>query len=354
MKGLCKLMVLSICVLAASVGLARGQEKAEEEKVLNVYAWSEYLPQDSIDAFEEEYGIEIVYSTYDSNEDMYAKLKLLDGKGYDLVIPSTYFIDQMQKEGMLAKIDKTKLSNFKDIKKNLLGQDFDPNNDYSIPYLWGSAGILVNKKHIDPATVTSWADLARPEYKGRILMPDDMRDALGIGLLSLGYSSNSVNEAEIKAAYEWLLALKPNVRVFSSNNSTQPMAVEETYIGAIWNGEAYLAWEENDNLEFIYPKEGGIVWVDSFVIPVGAEHPDNAHKFIDFMLNAENGALAVEEFRYSTASEAAQAVLPQELQESHVISPTAEDLKGSEITLNVGEATKIYEKYWEMFRTGTK
>lgn len=349
MKGLLKSIVLSLCVFGASVGLAR----AEEEKVLNVYAWSEYLPQESINAFEEEYGIKIVYSTYDSNEDMYAKLKLLDGKGYDLVIPSTYFIDQMQKEGMLAKIDKSKLSHYKEMKKNLLGLDFDPDNDYSIPYLWGSAGILVNKKHIDPATVTSWADLARPEYAGRILMPDDMRDALGIGLLSLGHSSNSVKEDEIKASYEWLVALKPNVRVFSSNNSTQPMAVGETYIGAIWNGEAYLAWEENEDLEFIYPKEGGIVWIDSFVIPVGAEHPENAHKFIDFMLSAENGVLAVEEFKYSTASEAAQAALPQELKENHMISPTAEDLKGSEITLNVGEATKIYEKYWEMFRTGT-
>ena len=350
MKGLFKFMVLSFCMLAVSAGMAR----AEEEKVLNVYAWSEYIPQESINAFEQKYGIKIVYSTYDSNEDMYAKLKLLDGKGYDLIIPSTYFIDQMQQEGMLAKIDKSKLPNYKHIKKNLLGLEFDPNNDYSIPYLWGSSGILVNKKYIDPATVTSWADLARPEFKGRVLMPDDMRDSLGIALLALGYSSNSVKEDEIKAAYEWLVALKPNVRVFSSNNATQPMAVEETYIGSIWNGEAYLAWEENDNLEFIYPKEGGIVWVDSFVIPVGAEHPENAHKFIDFMLNAENGVLAVEEFKYSTASEAAQAELPEELKKSHVISPTEEDLKGSEITMNLGEATKIHEKYWEMFRTGTK
>lgn len=345
-------LVFSILCSGAQ-GLLANQAQAEEEKILNVYAWSEYLPQESLEAFEDKYGIKVVYSTYDSNEAMYAKLKLLDGKGYDLVIPSTYFIAQMRDEGMLAEIDKTKLSNFNQIKKHLIGLEFDPDNEYSIPYLWGSSGIQVNKKYIDPAGITSWADLARPEFAGRILMPDDMRDALGIALLALGYSSNTTNETEIKAAYEWLTALKPNVRVFSSNNSTQPMAVEETWIGAIWNGEAYLAWEENDNLEFIYPKEGGIVWIDSFVIPAGAEHPENAHLFIDFMLNAENGALAVDEFRYSTASEAAQAVLPQEIRDSHIISPTSEDLKGSEITLNVGEANAIYEKYWEMFRTGT-
>ena len=351
MKKLFMALAFSLCLFGIS-GAAQAAGP-EEEKVLNVYAWSEYLPQESLNAFEEKYGIKVVYSTYDSNEAMYAKLKLLGGKGYDLVIPSTYFIGQMREEGMLAKIDKSKLENFKYVKKNLLGLEFDPGNDYSVPYLWGSAGIQVNKKHIDPASITSWNDLTRPEFAGRILMPDDMRDALGIGLLALGYSSNSTNEAEIKAAYEWLTALKPNVRVFSSNNSTQPMAVEETWIGAIWNGEAYLAWEENDNLEFIYPKEGGIVWIDSFVIPAGAEHPNNAHLFINFMLNAENGVLAVEEFRYSTVTEAAQAELPDEIKESHVISPTAEDLKGAEITLNVGEATAIYEKYWELFRTGT-
>ena len=327
---------------------------AAEEKTLNIYAWSEYLPQASLDTFTEQTGIKVVYSTYDSNEAMYAKLKLLGGKGYDLVIPSTYFIDQMQKEGMLAKIDKNKISNFKDIKANLINLSFDPKNDYSIPYMWGSAGILVNKKYIDPATVTSWADLARPEYKDRLLMPDDMRDGLGIGLLALGKSHNSKNEAEIKVAYEWLLKLKPSVRVFTSNTGIQPMASEETYIGAIWNGEAYLAMEENNNLEFIYPKEGGILWIDSFVIPAKAEHPENAHKFIDFMLNPENGVLAVEEFKYSTVSQATQAALPKELQASHVISPAPEDLKNSSVSENLGEANAIYEKYWEMFRTSSQ
>ncbi|MBQ4132913.1 MAG: spermidine/putrescine ABC transporter substrate-binding protein [Desulfovibrionaceae bacterium] len=352
MKKLLLLLVFSI-LFSGAQGLMAGSALAEEEKVLNVYAWSEYLPQESIETFEEKYGIKVVYSTYDSNEAMFAKLKLLDGKGYDLVIPSTYFITQMKNEGVLSKIDKSKLSNFGQLKKNLIGLDFDPENEYSIPYLWGSSGIQVNKNHIDPAGITSWADLARPEFAGRVLMPDDMRDAMGIALMALGYSSNSVKEEEIKAAYEWLSELKPNVRVFSSNNAIQPMAVEETWIGAIWNGEAYLAWEENDSLEFIYPKEGGVVWIDSFVIPSGAEHPENAHLFIDFMINGENGALAVDEFRYSTASEDAQALLPKELQNSNVISPTAEDLKGSEITVNIGNATAIYEKYWELFRTGT-
>ena len=327
---------------------------AEEEKVLNLYAWSEYMPQESLDAFTEETGIKVVYSTYDSNEAMYAKLKLLDGKGYDLVIPSTYFIDQMRSEGMLSKIDKNKITNFNDIKPNLVNLPFDPNNEYSIPYMWGSAGILVNKKYIDPATVTSWADLARPEYKGRLLMPDDMRDGIGIGLMALGKSHNSKNEQEIKAAYEWLLKLKPSVRVFTSNSGIQPMASEETYIGAIWNGEAYLAMEENENLEFIYPKEGGILWIDSFVIPANAEHPENAHKFIDFMLRAENGVLAVDEFKYSTVSQSAQKALPKELQESHVISPSPEDLKNSVVSENLGEANTLYEKYWEMFRTSSK
>ncbi len=284
---------------------------AAEEKLLNVYAWSEYLPQESLDKFEEETGIKVVYSTYDSNEAMYAKLKLLKGKGYDLVIPSTYFIDQMRSEGMLGKIDKNKIPNFKNLKSNLLKLPFDSDNEYSIPYLWGSSGLLVNKKYIDPASVTSWNDLLRPEYKGRVLMPDDMRDSFGIALMALGKSSNSRNEDEIKAAYDFLNKLKPSVRVFSSNSSLQPMASEETYIGAIWNGEAYLAMEENPDLVFIYPKEGGILWIDSFVIPAAASHPDNAHEFINFMLRPENAVLAVDEFKYSTANAEGQKKIVQ-------------------------------------------
>ena len=350
-KNILKAVLLFVFALIATEA---PQALAAEEKVLNIYAWSDYLSQESLDKFTEETGIKIVYTTYDSNEAMYAKLKLLKGEGYDLVIPSTYFIDQMRNEKMLTKIDKSKLPNFKNLKPELLKQSFDPANDYSVPYLWGSAGLIVNKKFIDPASVTSWSDLWRPEYKDRVLMPDDVRDAFGIALLSLGKSSNSRDEAEIKAAYELLNKLRPSVRVFSSNSGTQPMASEETYIGAIWNGEAYLAMEENEDLEFIYPKEGGIIWIDSFVIPAAAKHPNNAHKFIDFMLRPENGVLAVEEFKYSTANTQAQKMLPKELQESHVISPTAEELKGSETSLSVGDAAAIYEKYWEMFRTGSK
>ena len=336
--------LLALFVLAAPA-------RAEEEKVLNIYNWSEYIPQEVLDKFTEETGIKIVYSTYESNEAMYAKLKLLKGEGYDLVVPSTYFISQLKNDKLLRPIDKSKISNFSLLMPRLVNQDFDPNNEYSIPYMWGSTGIIFNRKYVDPALVKGWNDLLRPEFKGHLLISDDLRDGLGLALKACGYSMNSKNEAELQKAYEFLLKLKPSVRVFDITSTKQNFINEEVYVGSIWNGDAYLAREENPNLEFVYPKEGAMIWIDSFAIPVKAEHPENAQMFINFMLRPENSAAVVKEFRYSPVEEAALKLLPEDMQKSRIIAPTEEDLKNSEVTMELGNALQMYEKLWEKFKT---
>ena len=331
---------------------AAAKDAASEEKVLNIFCWSEYLPQEALDKFTEETGIKVVYSTYESNEAMYAKLKLLGGKGYDIVVPSTYFIEQMRHDGLLQPLDKTRLTNLAKLDPTLLNQEYDPDNAYSIPYMWGATGLMVNKKFADPATVASWSDLMRPEFKGRVILSDDVRDVVGFALKRDGHSMNSRNEAEIKKAFDFLNELKPAVRVFDVTAAKQAFISEEVVIGIIWNGDAYIAIEENPDLAFVYPREGAVLWIDSFAIPKGAEHKDNAHKFIDFMLRPENAALVVEEFKYSTPNLEVRPYLPKELQESRLIFPTAEDLKNSEVTMGVGEAKAVYERLWESLKAG--
>ncbi len=339
-----KFMLCLALVLCANVSFA-----AES---INVYNWSEYIPQAVLDKFTEETGIKVIYTTYESNEAMYAKLKLLNGKGYDVVVPSTYFVALMQQNGLLATINKAKLPNMKYLDAFVLNQNFDPKNDYSIPYMWGVQGFMVNKKAVDPATITSWNDLMRDEFKGKLLLSDDLRDTFGAALKATGSSVNSTNESEIKAAFDWLVKLKPSVRIFDVTAAKQALISEEVMAGMIWNGDAYIAKGENPNLEFIYPKDGAPLWVDSFVIPAGAENKDGAHIFINYMLRPDIAALCVEEFNYSTPNKGVKPLLAKKFSKSNLIFPTAKDLTNSEFTQGIGDTQKTYEKYWEDLKIG--
>src|SRR5690606_35766211 len=232
---------------------------------------------------------QVEYATYESNEAMYAKVKLLDGKGYDLVVPSTFYVEKMHKEGLLQPIDKSQLSNIDNLDPALMNKDYDPGNRYSVPYLWGSTAIAVNGDDLDASQVSRWEDLWRPEYQGKLMLMDDLRDVFHAALRVKGYSNNTTDENEIREAYELLRELMPSVKTFNSDSPKTPLIQGNVSIGVIWNGEAYMAQQEMPNLAYIYPEEGAVLWVDSFVIPKNAANVDNAHKFIDFMLRAESG-----------------------------------------------------------------
>ncbi len=256
-----KWMILLVwAVLLFSVSVYAGKEK------LYVYNWTEYLPQKIIQQFEKQTGIKVVYSTYESNEAMYAKVKLMRGRGYDLIFPSTYFVHKMHKQGLLAKIDHSLLPNFKHLDARLLDKPYDPGNIYSIPYIWGSTGLIFNKDQVKPSHMTSWKDLWRPELRNRLVMNNDLREVLGVGLMVNGYSINDTEPSHIEQAYESIRKLLPNVLVFSGDSPKQPMLNLETWAGMSWNGEAYMANQENSAICYAYPKEGAIFWMDSMAI----------------------------------------------------------------------------------------
>lgn len=320
------------------------------EKVLYVYNWSEYMPESVLEDFTKQTGIKVKYSTYDSNEAMYAKVKTAGTSSYDIIVPSTYFVNKMSREGLLAKIDKTKLSNYQNLDKKLLSKPFDPNNDYSIPYLWGSTGISYNASLVKE-NIDSWKNLWNSEYKNSVLLNDDMREVFGLALKVLGYSANSTNPKEIEQAYGKLKELLPNVKMFYSESQKQVYLNEEVKLGMNFNGEGFMANEENSDIKYIYPKEGALVWIDSLVIPKGAKNIDNAHAFINYLLKPEVSKVISEEIGYASPNAKTIELLDDETKNNRIIYPTEEDLTNSEFQTDVGEVLPVYEKYWEMLKT---
>ena len=335
-----------------AICLLSGNAFTAEEKLLYLYNWSEYMPETVLEQFHKETGIKVVYSTYDSNEAMYAKLRLLDSNNsYDLAVPSTYYVSKMRREGLLAKIDKSRLKNFGNLDEKLINQPFDPDNSYSVPYLWGSTGIAVNTDKVKPGTISKWRDLWKPEFKDRLLLTNDTREVFHMALRVLGYSGNDTDPVHIEAAYHELKKLVPNVRAYNSEAPRMPYLEGETDAGMIWNGEAYMARQENPAIEYIYPDEGVILWLDSLVIPGNARHVENAHKFIDFILRPEVAASISEEIGYASPNLAAVATLDEDVRNNRSVYPTAADLKNSEFQTDVGESITVYQKFWERLKT---
>ncbi|MGE4551502.1 MAG: PotD/PotF family extracellular solute-binding protein [Desulfovibrionaceae bacterium] len=318
---------------------------------VSVYNWTEYMPEEVLKDFEAETGIKVVYSTFESNEAMYAKVKLQGGAGYDIVVPSTYFVHRMREEGLLAELDKAKLPNMANLDPTILDKPYDPKNLYSVPYLWGGTGIMYDSAKI-AGPVTSWADLWKPECAGKLLMQDDLREVFGIGLLLDGRSINDPDPEHVKAAYERLKTLMPAVRVFNSDNPKMPFLNDEVAIGMIWNGEAVAAMEERDTFRFVWPKEGGIFWMDNLVILKGAQNKDNALTFINYLLRPDVAEKICLEYGYATPNKAALALLPPEIKDNPAIYPPAEVMAHSEFQSYLGPALSAWEEYWTKLKGG--
>ncbi|MDD1791586.1 extracellular solute-binding protein [Enterovibrio makurazakiensis] len=321
------------------------------ENELYFYNWSEYIPTEVLEEFTEETGIKVIYSTYESNESMYAKLKT-HPEGYDLVVPSTYYVKKMRDEGMLQPIDKSKLSHFAGLDPNNLNKPFDPNNDYSIPYIWGATGIGVNTDVLEKDSVSSWADLWSPDYEGQLLMMDDAREFFHIALTKLGYSANTTNPEEIKQAYEELKKIMPNVLVFNSDFPANPYMAGEVALGMLWNGSAYIARSEGAPVDIVWPEEGAIFWMDNLAIPATAKNADSAHQMINFLLRPEIAARLAIEIGYPTPVKAAYPLLPKAFKDDPSVYPPQEVMEKGEWQSSVGEANVLYEEYFQKLKAG--
>ncbi|MBK4765199.1 MAG: extracellular solute-binding protein [Pantoea sp. Brub] len=319
--------------------------------VVYFYNWTEYVPPGLLEQFTQETGIKVIYSTYESNESMYTKLKTWTHAPYDLVVPSSYFVAKMRKEHMLQQIDKNILTNFKYLDPNLLNKPFDPNNNYSIPYMWGVTAIGVNSDYINPKSINSWADFWKSKYKKSLLLIDDAREIFQIALLKMGKSGNTQNLKQIDDAYKELKNLMPNVLAFNSDNPGTPYIEGEVKIGMIWNGSAYIARKSGIPLHIIWPKEGSILWMDNLAIPSTSKNKIGALKLINFLLRPEISAKIAETTGYPTANLEAKKFLKKEIVNDPFLYPPIDVIKKGEWQNDVGKISMKYETLFQKLKT---
>jgi len=322
------------------------------DDIVNVYSWANYISSDLLDQFTRETGIHVNYSTFDGNDTLYAKLKANPNIGYDVIVPSSYFVDRMRREHMLRKIDKSQLPNIVHLNKDLLNKPFDPKNDYSLPYFWGTTGIVVNKKYFNPADVQSWSDLWKPEFKNQIMMLDDTHDVFSMGLMVLGYPASDANPQHIYQAYLKLKTLMPNVKLFNVQAVKVNYIDEDATIGMAYSGDAYSASLENPDLVYIFPKDGFVEWIDCMAIPKYAPHVANAYKFMNFIMRPDIAAKLSEEMGYSSPNVDATKLLPKKLRSNYIVYPSEETLKRAQFEEDPKGANKLYEKYMEYLKIG--
>lgn len=349
-----RVVPVTICI----VFIGGGFYYAKENDVMNgeklvVYNWGEYIDPEVLTMFEEETGIDIVYEEFETNEILYPKISS-GAIAYDVICPSDYMIQRMIENDLLSEINFDNIPNLKNIGKQYLEQSrqFDPENKYSVPYCWGTVGILYNKMMVDEP-VDSWSILWDPKYKDNILMQDSVRDAFGVTLKYLGYSLNSIDLDELTEAKNLLIEQKPLVQAYVIDQVRDKMIGNEAALGVIYSGEAIYTQKENPNLEYVIPKEGSNIWIDSWVIPKNAEHKENAEKFINFLCRPDIALKNFEYITYSTPNEAARELIEDEsIRNSEIAFPDLSRYDNLETFQYLGtEADQVYGDLWNKVKS---
>lgn len=319
-------------------------------KVLNIYTWGNGIPRTVIRDFENKTGIKVNLSNYDSNETMFAKLKASSTPVYDVISPSSYYVERMQRLNMLTRLDKTRLPFRENIAPAFKNNSYDPHNTYSIPLIWGLTGIFYNQARVKNPP-HSWKEFWQPQWRNQLMLIDDPREVFSIALLSLGFSPNDTNPQHIRMAYEKLLQLIPNIRLFAGDGMKTLMIDEDAVLGSAWNGDVFKASLENPDVRFIYPKDGFVIWVDTLAIPVNAPHLEEAYTFINYMLQAEPASQIALKEGHALTNSAAIQLLPPSTQKNLTIYPDKEILSHGIFQSDVGETTlSLYNDYWQRFK----
>ena len=249
----------------------------KEQQIVNVLNWSAYIPDEVIRDFENEYGIRVNYGTYSSNEELLAKITNSKKGTYDVIFPSDYMIELMIERKLIQRMDKNKITNYNNIDPVFLNQNYDLYNDYSLPFLSTIVVLAVNRDKIKD-NIRGYNDLLNSNYKNDIVLLDDQRIIIGMALLANGYDMNTTNKDELNRAKEWLLGLKNNVKAYDSDSPKSFFITDEVDIGVLWNAEAEIAKEENNNIEIIYPEDGHAISTDNYAIVSGAKNIENVYR----------------------------------------------------------------------------
>lgn len=337
-----KLVSLLICIIFV-VSFFSG---CESKTTIYVYNVGDYIDEEVIKLFEKEYPeIKVNYETYYTNEEMHAKVKT-GRTNYDVVFPSDYMVERMIEEDMLNKINFENMPNYKNIGKEFKNLDYDPKGEYSVPYMWGTMGILYNKDMVDKKDMNSWKAMYDKKYSGEIFMLDSERDMISITLKSLGYSMNSDSDSELKEAQRALIKQKPLVKAYCGDEVKDKMIANEGAMTIAWSGDAFYCMDYNDSLAYSIPEEGSNLWFDSMVIPKTSKHQKEAELFIDFMCRAEIAKMNAEYIGYSTANKAGRELLDDSVKNDPLRYPDITKMENMEIFIYDAALAKKHTDLW--------
>lgn len=333
-------------VLAATALAGCSGKEAAKNGELNIYVWTEYVPDSVIEKFEEEYDIDVNMTTYSSNEDMLAKVKAEADGAYDIVQPSDYMVSQMVSQDLLKKVDYASMENYSNIGEQYLDPSYDPGNQYSVPYLGGAGAIAVNTSMVD-IEIDSYADLFDESLKGELLVLDDFRAVVGMVAKSMGYSMNETDPDVLAEIEEKVLELKDNIVIYDSDSPKSSLISGDCAVAFCWSAEIALAQEENSDIECVYPSEGPYLFMDNWCITKAAKNSENAEKFINFMMDPEVAKMVAEEFPYLNPNVTAVADMGSEYSENIAKNPPASALENGEFVENIDtDAIAIYDDIW--------
>jgi len=323
-----------------------------ESDAVNIYTWTEYVPEAIFDCFSAVYDVQVNVDYFSSNEELYSSVSLSENADmYDVIHPSDYMIGVLIREGILQELDADRLPNLANLDAGLI-RVYGESLNYLVPYQMGTQAIIYNSETVKTPP-TSWADLWNPEYEGRIVSVDDSRVVIGAALLTLGYDVNDTNPAHLEEAREKLIDLMPNIRGFDSDNPSARLLSGEVDLGIVWNGEAFLAVSEAPKFKYVFPAEGLIIFYDGMAIPINAPHPDAAYAWFNYLMQGDVNWLILVDYPYTNPNKAALEFAKTnqpEVYEAYISSPITntpanEFARGHEVR-DLGEALLLYDEIW--------
>lgn len=333
---------LTFASAASALALVAANPALAED--LRIFGWADEMPDEVLQDFEAETGIAVTFDTFDSNESMIAKLDA-GGSGYDLVNPSQYAVQILVNRGKLAELDHAKIETYDKIGPSFTQVSYDTGNKYSIPYVWGTTGLAYNKTCVD-APITSWKALFDEKYKGRVYMLDNMLAAYIAGLQVNGFDANTTDPAEIEKATETLIAQKPMLAGYNSTNFADLVSSGEACIVESWSSSVLQAIEDNPDVVYVLPEEGGTMWIDGYAILTDAPNPDAAYKFLSYILRPEVAAKTTELTQTATVVTESKALLPEALANNPAVFPDEKTIANADFILDLGDAMKLYQDGW--------
>lgn len=339
--------ILLLCMITVFMGCSSSEEK---KKTINFLNYGANIDEESLELFEKKYNIAVNEETFDDMEQMYTKVSSGAVK-YDVILVSDNLMKRMIDEGLLQELDKDNIPNLKEMDSTYMDLDIDKGNKYSVPYMFGTVGIIYNTDYVDEI-VDSWDILWDEKYKGEIFMFDTYRDTMGVALKKLGYSMNSTDENEIKAARDLLIEQKPLVEIYGVDIGTETIASGDTYVNMIWSGEGLNLEAEYDNLKYIVPKEGANFWIDSLCIPSNSENKKDAEKLINFLSGKDAQYRIADEIGYVTPNKLAREMQPDNVKNNPNAYYDQEFLDKCEMYNDLDKKTKeLYDEAWNEIKS---